>query len=62
MKTLLNPKVAVSGGASAVALIILWAISRWVTVPVEVGSAFTAVLSLIGGYLAPWIPKPPVTK
>ncbi len=53
----LHPKVAGSGLTGALALIILWGVSYAITVPVEVGAAFTVVLSFVGGYFAPIIAK-----
>lgn len=55
----LHPKVAAGGLSGAVALIVLWGLSYVVKVPPEVAASFTLVLSFVGGYLAPWIPKPP---
>lgn len=58
-----HPKAAGAGMSGALAVIILWAISYGVTVPLEVGAAFTAVLSYAGAWLAPWFasvhPPPP---
>jgi len=64
----LHPKVAAGGMGGALALIVLWAMSYGVTVPVEVGSAFTGVIILVCAWLAPWFasvrpgPKDPPTK
>ena len=63
---MLHPKTAGGGLTACLALIILWAISYWVTVPTEVAAAFTAALGFIGAYLAPVMtppdaPAPPPT-
>jgi hypothetical protein len=49
----LHQKVAGGGLSGALALIILWVLSYWVKVPVEVGSAFTLLLSFAGAWLSP---------
>lgn len=49
----IHPKVAGSSLSGALAIVILWAISFAVDVPPEVAAAFTAILSFIGGWLAP---------
>jgi hypothetical protein len=53
----LHPKTAASGLSACIALIILWALSYWVTVPPEVAAAFTALLGFAGAWLAPLLPK-----
>lgn len=49
----IHPKVAGASLSASLSLIVLWAISYWVDVPVEVAAAFTAVLGFAGGWLAP---------
>lgn len=55
----LHPKVAGTGLASALALIILFVVGHWWVVPINVSSAFTAVLAFAGGYFAPMLTAPP---
>lgn len=50
----IHPKVAASGIAGAVTLILVWVLSLFgVDMPAEVASACTVIGTTVGGYLAP---------
>lgn len=51
----LHPKTTGSGLMACVALIALYAASRWVVVPPEVAAAFASILGFVGAYFAPWV-------
>jgi hypothetical protein len=53
----LHPKTAGTGLTSCLALLILWGVSYKLTVPVEIGAAFTSVLGFAGAYFAPFVER-----
>lgn len=54
---ILNPKVAASGIAGAISVCIVYAVGHYVSIPPEVASAATVIVTGIAGYFAPWIAK-----
>ena len=49
-----TPKVAVSGIAGSLVVVLLWVLGLFhVTVPAEVASALTVIISFVAGYIAP---------
>lgn len=63
----ISPKVAngaaAAGGSSPVAIIIIWALGHWVTMPPEIAAALASIIStasgFVGGYLTKLEAAPP---
>jgi len=53
----LHPKVAAGGIAGSLSVCVVYVVGHFVTVPPEVASAVTVIVSGVAGYFAPWIAK-----
>ena len=57
MKTIIHPKVAAGGLAGALSVCVVYVVGQYVSVPPEVASAVTVIVSGVAGYFAPWVQK-----
>jgi hypothetical protein len=63
----ISPKVSnavgAGGATSPLAVIIIWALGHWMTIPPEIAGAMSSIIAVIAGGFAGWLtPHDPATQ
>ena len=57
----ISPRVAngaaAAGSSSPIAIIIIWALGHWVTMPPEIAAALASVISTVSGFVGGYMTK-----